>query len=299
MKKVLITGATGFLGQKLYDMYKSSGKYDVRGTYNSHQRDGLVHLDVTNPEETHRLIQDFRPDIVIHSVALSDPDVCEQQKDDATKVNVEGTKNVVSACDEIGAEVDYISTVYVFSGEEGKYKEDAIPQPVNHYGKTKKDAEEVVASRKSGKSRIWRFDKLYGYNGEGKVNDVFDKFTKGAEFKVNNDQVRQPLLVDDVGRALMSAQEKGLTGPFHLAGPDEMSKEALTRRLGELVGGQSLVVGIPEQAQIARRPKDASIVGTRMEELGMRCTPFVEALQIIDRSLHPSTIEGQHSQFKR
>lgn len=287
MAKVLITGASGFLGTKLLDMY--TAKTEVTGTYQRHPREGLVPLDVTNSAQTLELFTNFRPDIVIHTVALSDPDVCEQRRKDAERINHLGTKNVVDACREIGARLDYISTVYVFDGGKGRYSEEDTPRPINWYGTTKLRAEKEVATLPY--HSIYRFDKLYGYNGEGKPNDVFSKIAAGKPFEVNNDQIRQPLLVEDVGRALQLVQEKGLNGIFHLAGPDKISKYELSIQLARLLDKESLVVPIPKKEQLARRPKDVSIVVTKMERLGMRFTPLNEAMRQIENSLAKMTVE--------
>lgn len=296
MKRVLITGASGFLGTKLFEMYSSESETEVLGTYSSNPREGMVQLDVTNPEQTRDIITKFKPDIVIHTVALSDPDICEQRKEDAEGINHLGTKNVVEACREIDARVEYISTVYVFDGKKGHYIEEDTPHPINWYGETKLKAEKEVATLPE--YGIYRFDKLYGYNGEGKPNDAFSKIKAGEPFEVNNDQIRQPLFVDDVGKSLRLVQKRGASGIFHLAGPDNINKYELTRKLAELVEKESLVVPIAEAEQLARRPKDASISATKMERLGMRFTPLDEALHLIEGTL-PDTIEGQKVNLER
>lgn len=289
MSKILITGASGFLGTKLFDMY--TPKAEVLGTYFGHPRERFVSLDVTNSSQTHDLITRFRPDVVIHTVALSDPDVCEQRKDDAERINHLGTKNIVDACREIGARLDYISTIYVFDGEKGHYTEEDTPHPINWYGETKLKAEkEVMILPRWG---IYRFDKLYGYNGLGKPNDLLSKIMADKPFEVNNDQIRQPLLVDDIGRALQRMQELDINGILHLASQDKISKFELTLRLARLLGKESLVVPVPEKQQIARRPKDASIETNKAESLGITFTSLVKAIPMIEGVLQQEDTEGQ------
>jgi dTDP-4-dehydrorhamnose reductase len=289
MSKILITGASGFLGTKLSEMY--APKTEILGTYFGHSREGLVSLDVTNSSQTHDLITRFRPDIVIHTVALSDPDVCEQRKEGAERINYLGTKNIVEACRKTGARLDYISTVYVFDGEKGHYTEEDTPHPINWYGETKLRAEQEVMTLPSW--GIYRFDKLYGYNGLGKPNDLLSKIMADKPFEVNNDQIRQPLLVDDIGRALQRMQELGMNSILHLAGPDKISKFELTLRLARLLGKESLVVPIPEKQQIARRPKDASIETNKAESLGITFTSLERAIPMIEGVLRKEDREGQ------
>jgi dTDP-4-dehydrorhamnose reductase len=81
--------------------------------------------------------------------------------------------------------IDYVSTVYVFDGKKGQYREKDTPNPINWYGKTKLRAEQEVETLPE--YGIYRFDKLYGYNGEGKPNDAFTKIETGKAFEVNSD----------------------------------------------------------------------------------------------------------------
>jgi dTDP-4-dehydrorhamnose reductase len=289
MSKILITGASGFLGTKLLDLFSRDN--EVLGTYSSNNRQGLVPLDITNTQQVHDLMRSFRPDTIIHTVALSDPDICEQQRDRAESINFGGTQNVVEASREVNAKLHYISTVYVFDGQKGHYTEDDKPSPINFYGETKMRAEQAVMGIPN--YAIYRFDKLYGYNGEGRPNDILSKVFAGKPFEVNSDQVRQPLLIDDIGRAIQRVDELGQNGVFHLAGPDNISKYELAQRLAGLLGKEDLVIPVPEKQQIARRPLDASIATVKAEHLGITFTSLESALKRIDTELHGKTIEGQ------
>lgn len=289
MNRILITGASGFLGTKLYDRYFSNANNEVLGTFNSVAREGFVHLDITNSKQVRELITYFSPDIVVHTVALSDPDICEQRREDAEEINHFGTKNIVDACRQVGARLDYISTVYVFDGEKGSYTEEDETHPINWYGETKLRAEQEVSQLPS--FGIYRFDKLYGYNGERKPNDAFSKIGKGKPFEVNSNQTRQPLLIDDVARSLQLIQERSINGIFHLAGPDRLSKYELTVRLARLLGKENLVVPIPEKEQVARRPNDASISTSKVESMGMVFTTLEGGISLIESSLITQGIE--------
>lgn len=281
MSKILITGASGFLGTKLIEMYSS--KAEILGTYFDHPREELVSLDVTDSSQTNDLVTRFCPDVIIHTIALSDPDVCEQRKDDAERINHLGTKNIVDACRRVKARLDYISTVYVFDGDKGDYSEEDIPNPVNWYGETKLRAEmEVMSLPRWG---IYRFDKLYGYNGKGLPNDLLSKIIADERIEANDNFIRQPLLVDDMGSALQKMQELEVNGILHLAGPDKISKYELTLRLARLLGKEYLIIPIQEKQQIARRPKDASILTAKAKSLGIIFTSFEKALEEIARNL--------------
>ena len=304
MKKVFIIGASGFLGNKLYDMYKNLPNYEVVGTYGVNTREDLVKLDITNLEETKELIYRYGPEIVINTAAYTYPDKCEKNKELAEMINHIGTRNIVKACKEVNARLDHISTVYVFDGKKGNYKEDDIPCPINWYGETKLRAEYEVSNSGLNFWSYYRLDKLYGYNNlEGSPNDIFSKIMRGEECKVNNDQIRQPVLIDDVSRALMLIQEKYLSGIFHLAGPDKLTRYELSLRLADLVyqdklarrdlslelvdlfDEKSLIIPVSEKDMLVERPKNVTLITEKIEKKGMVFTPLNEALIEIGKDI--------------
>lgn len=129
MQRILITGASGFIGRRTADLLSDMGA--VTGTYFAKPAQGLLPLDVRDSHQTSQLFEQLRPDIVVHTVALSDPDICEQRPVGAKAINYIGTRNVVEACRRIGAKLFYISTVYVFDGTKGNYLETDQPsQPI-------------------------------------------------------------------------------------------------------------------------------------------------------------------------
>jgi dTDP-4-dehydrorhamnose reductase len=298
MSKILITGASGFLGTKLHDMFSAKAENEVFGTYKTRFRKGLIHLDIDNPTDTHALLKYIRPDIVIHTASLTDINMCQENKEIAEMTNYIGTKNIVEACQSIKARLDYISSAYVFDGEKGNYAEDDIPNPVNWYSETKLMAEREVA--KLQKFGIYRFDKLYGYNGEGRPSDAFSILEKGGMLNANCDQIRQPVLIDDVGHALGVVHEKSSNGIFHLAGPDKMTMHELSVGLAHLVGKENYVNKVPSREQLVRRPKNLTLSTLKAKSLGIKFTTFEEALLNIEGSMNRGRmIEGSPQNRER
>lgn len=276
MKKLLIIGASGFVGTKLQKFF--GDKFIVTGTYTHHYRQGLVELDITNQRAVNELILTEDPDVIIHTAALSDPDVCEQDHHAAEQINFFGTKNIVRAC-RADTRLVYISTVYVFDGQKGNYREDDLCHPINFYGQTKFQAEQEVLRRKN--TIVLRFDILYGYNGPDENSGFFSRIIKGGGLEVNNDQLRQPLMVDDIGRAIVTILDKKESGIFHLAGPDYMTKYELGLALEKLVRQKTELIPVPEKQQIARRPKDVSLNTTKVKDLGITFYSLSEGIQQI------------------
>ncbi len=124
-----------------------------------------------------QFLEAFKPGVVLHLAAYTDVAKAEQDQDLCWKVNVQGTRNVARAADQIEARMVHISSDYVFDGERGNYLETDTPNPSNYYSLTKVVAEEaaraakdVLIVRTSFKESVWRYPVAF-----------MDQFT-GADF---------------------------------------------------------------------------------------------------------------------
>lgn len=135
MKKILITGATGFLGSRLALYYKD--KYEL--LLPTHGE-----LNVSREEAVMEYMEECCPDIVVHCAALSNTWYCEQHPEDSHRVNVQGTVKLAKACKNIGAKLIFMSSDQVYNGTPmlGPLKESDVFQPVNVYGRHKLEAEQ-------------------------------------------------------------------------------------------------------------------------------------------------------------
>src|SRR3989339_1284957 len=286
MSKVLIIGASGFLGRSLFTSFASNPNYETHGTethgtYSQRQRPQLDHLDIKNRYDVHAYIEQIQPNIVIHTAAVPDPDYCETNKKAAQQLIVEGTKHVVGACQEINAQLIYISTTYVYGGEKAPYREKDPTDPINYYGKLKVKAENIVQLLSLPWS-ILRFDFLYGYNGEGMPNGLVGKLLSGNQVKANSVQMRKPLFVDDVASAIKKIIGVNGSGIYHLSGPHQITKYQLCQRLATVVGVPvSNISPIKFEAQAAPRGNDTSLLTERLDALDFIFTPIDAALKII------------------
>ena len=95
-KKVLIIGATGFLGKKCYTLFKK--QFNVAGTFFNRPLQGLKKLDIRSNREVQKIMNYTNPDIVVHTAAMINIEKCEKNKNDAWEINVNATKNIVQSC---------------------------------------------------------------------------------------------------------------------------------------------------------------------------------------------------------
>lgn len=149
--KILITGANGFLGyyltekllQKKYTVV-ATGKGGSRLPFTQFSNLTYSEMDFTLPSRVHEVFEKYSPDVVIHAGAMSKPDDCEQDRQQAYRVNVEGTLTLLLKAAETKSFFVYVSSDFIFDGDRGMYREEDDADPVNFYGKTKLVAEEAV-----------------------------------------------------------------------------------------------------------------------------------------------------------
>ncbi|MBZ9687280.1 sugar nucleotide-binding protein [Clostridium estertheticum] len=155
MKKVLLTGASGFFASRFYTYYKN--KYEILPL--SH-RD----LDITDERRCLEIIQSFKPDYVIHTAAIADTGLCERNPELSFEINVKGSINIAKACSLAKSKLIYLSSEQIFNGnfEKGPYNENHIPRPNTVYGNHKLQAEDEL---KGIIEELWilRFSWLFGF----------------------------------------------------------------------------------------------------------------------------------------
>lgn len=133
--KVLITGASGYVGSSIYKFLEKKN-LSVIGLYKNHKLfDELVYADLTSKESTDEVVAKTNPDVIIHTAADAHTNTCEQNPDYARKLNVDGTRNIVNICSKNNIRIIYISTFGCFNKDK-----DSV------YLKTKSEAEEIVKS---------------------------------------------------------------------------------------------------------------------------------------------------------
>ena len=239
MKKVLITGANGFLGQHLY-LYLTSLQYNVMATGRGQCRitqDAVNYTptDLTDKEAIARLVAEYQPNVIIHNAAMSKPDECDNNRELSVQTNVESTRLLLShAC----GHFIYISTDFIF-GENGPHYEDEQPGPLNFYGETKLMAEKLVKA--SGKPySIVRPVFIYGKQHEGMrpsfLHWVRDNLAAGKRIKVTSDQLRTPTYAVDICKGIHRIIDLEATGDFHLAGQDILSPYDMAMKVAEVLG---------------------------------------------------------------
>lgn len=222
---VLITGIAGQLGYDVANELSRRGIVaigsDIREeneVINKSNWNRYVQLDITDKEAVYKVIEELKPDAIIHCAAWTNVDgaEAEENKPLVKKINVDGTDNLVKAAKELGAKFLYISTDYVFDGEgEEPWKpDDKNYNPQNYYGQTKLDGELSVSSQLE-KFFIVRIAWVFGLNGKNFIKTMYNVGKNHKEVRVVNDQIGTPTFTYDLARLLVDMIQTDKYGYYH------------------------------------------------------------------------------------
>lgn len=275
--KILITGGSGLLGKKLLKIL--SFNHEVGGTYLTRPHENCKHLDVTDRKAVEQFIDLYRPDTVVHTAAIKDADFCEENKELAWRVNVEGTKNLVDTCKKHSIKFVCISSDYVFEGRDEPYDEQAKTNPINFYGLTKLEGERAVKEELINYIII-RPTILYGYNDGN--DETFITFTRrlipqGA-VKVDNYVKKYPLLVDDVASLIEKLLKNDERGTFHIGGEEGVTRYEWALRIAETFDVDKSKIKPVKVQYRASRPRNVQLQSSKKDRTELIITSLEDGL---------------------
>ncbi|KUJ17736.1 putative methionine adenosyltransferase 2 subunit beta [Mollisia scopiformis] len=253
-RTALVTGATGLLGRQVIIAFQRAG-YDVVGTgFSRAKPPSMLKLDLNSSSSIASVLDETKPDVVVHCAANRFPDKCDSDPDGTRALNITASQTLAQLCAQRSIFLLYISTDYVFPGVEGEapYEVDAVPRPTNLYGETKWEGEKAVLGEGNGGAVVLRVPVLYGSveeevgNKESAVNVLMDAVWKvqKEEMKMDHWAVRYPTNTEDVGRVctdtatkyLDSDNRSSLPPILHFSSEDKMTKYEICELLAEIMG---------------------------------------------------------------
>lgn len=288
-RRVLITGASGLLGRALYREFRRPGNWEVLGLAFSRASGELKAVDLKDKQAVDRVIQEFKPSIIIHSAAERRPDVVEKQEDATRQLNIEATRYLCEAAGDVGAWVLYISTDYVFDGTKPPYKTTDEPNPLNKYGVSKLEGEKVTfeVSRDNGILRLPILFSEVKDLEESAVTCLFPKVKDTSKPCVMSDYERRfPTNCDDVAYVVRQLaekrlQDKSIKGIFHWSGDENMTKYDMAVTMATAFGIPTNHIQADKTPSTgAKRPFNSQLDSSRLEQMGIvKRTKFAEEIK--------------------
>lgn len=295
--RVLVTGANGLLGQKLCELLDAESGVELIATARGNsrmtlQRGKFLTLDVTRQDDVEMVISESKPDVVIHTAAMTQVDQCETDQEVCWLNNVTAVNYVGKACEHVEAHLIHLSTDFVFDGSHGPLDELEKPNPISHYGKSKLASELEVEDLRNPWTII-RTVLVYGVTRDQSRSNIVlwvkKSLEEGKTIRVVNDQWRTPTLAEDLAVGCWLAARKKALGIFHVSGSEMMTPYEIALRTADHFGlDQSLIheTNSTEFRQAAARPpKTGFIIEKARRELGYEPRTFREGLALVAAQL--------------
>lgn len=277
MKKLLITGSTGFLGSRLALYYKD--KYELLLPTHSE-------LNVSREEAVMAYMEQFQPDIVLHCAALSNTWYCEQHLDESHRVNVQGTVKIAKACKHIGAKLVFMSSDQVYNGTSvsGPLKEQDVFQPVNVYGRHKLEAEQR-ALRNNPMSVALRLTWMYDVpSSPMKLNsnilvNIQKALDEGTTIKAATHEYRGVTNVWEVVRNMEQTLELP-GGIYNYGSGNHIDSYTLFLKVANIMGTKEPSTFIlPDEERFSEQTRNLTMDCSLINNFGIRFNDSVEGIE--------------------
>ncbi len=227
MKKLLITGASGFLGWNVCRHAKNN--WQVFGTVFSNPVEipgcKQISIDLTNFRDLKRAFNNIKPDAVIHTAAEAQPDPCEQNPEKTDRINIIATEHIAVLCADASIPFVFTSTDLVFDGEHPPYTESDPVSPILRYGEQKVYAEERIQTLFPA-AAICRMPLMYGDpspSSPGSLHPILTSLQNKKSINLFTDQIRTPLCTNSAAKGLLHAINN-FQGIIHLGGNNIISR---------------------------------------------------------------------------
>ncbi len=233
MKRIIITGAAGLLGQHLIHYLESVSNTDpdfsilsidkAVNPFKNRANIRFIQADITEFDSLKSTIEDFKPDLIFNCASYNDVDGAEENKRLTDDINVHLVENLLALSPK---KIIHFSSDYVFNGLHGPYSEEDTALPINYYGQTKYRSEKIL--QESGENYlIVRSNVLYGTGKDIRLNFVtwlIGSLRKNKRVRIVTDQFGNPTYAGNLAEAAIEAARMGFSGILHIAGKDYLSR---------------------------------------------------------------------------
>ena len=288
MKKLVVTGASGFLGWHLCQLAKQ--QWDVYSTYFFHQIEisgvSLLKVDLRDFQALKQLFQQVQPSAVMHTAAQSSPNYCQTHPEESYEINVMTSLNIAGLCADYDIPYIFTSTDLVFNGLNPPYRETDPVSPVNAYGEQKVRAEGEILARYP-QATICRMPLMFGMatpTATSFMQPFMQTLKEGKELALFTDEFRTPASGKTAAQGLLMVLEKQVQGIIHLGGKERVSRYDFGRLLVEVFQLPETGLKSCRQQDVkmaAPRPADVSLDSYKAFGLGYQPLSIREELEIL------------------
>ncbi|MFB2934699.1 NAD(P)-dependent oxidoreductase [Aerosakkonemataceae cyanobacterium BLCC-F154] len=285
MKRLLITGASGFLGWNLCQLAQQ--EWQIYGTYFSKAVEipnvNLIKIDLRDFQQLKNLFQQIKPAAVIHTAAQSNPNFCQTHPEESTIINVTTSSNIAGLCADYSIPCAFTSTDLVFNGLNPSYQETDLVSPVNLYGEQKVLAEQEMLA-KYPQIAVCRMPLMFGIAPLGATSFIqpfIKTLREGKALSLFTDEVRTPVSGKTAAKGLLLALEK-VNGVIHLGGKESISRYEFGKLMAEILElpQDKLTACLQKDVPMAAaRPKDVSLNSDKAFALGYQPLSLREELE--------------------
>lgn len=265
--KILLTGSKGLLGINFLENF--SKKYKIFAI-SYHNKDNLkfnntsfLDLDIRKTNELKRQITKFSPNLIIHAASYGDVDFCQNHKREAYRLNTLVTENIAKMCKKQSIKLIFLSTNAIYDGTKPPYNEKSVPNPVNHYGATKLEAEQRIL-KTSPNFIILRAMTMYGWNQPSERQNpatwIKEKLENGEKINMVNDIYNNALYVYSAAQIMDKLINKWTAGEvFNIAGSDCINRFEFAKKIANTFKYDSSLINPVKSSffkQSGPRPKN-------------------------------------------
>lgn len=290
--KVFVTGVNGQLGHDVMNELNKRG-YEGLGSDIAEKYSGVadgsavttmpyVSLDITDEEKVKKVIEEYKPDAIVHCAAWTAVDMAEDDDkvEKVRAINADGTKYIAEACKEIDSKMVYISTDYVFNGQGERpwQPDDKNYEPLNVYGQTKLEGE-LNVSGILDKYFIVRIAWVFGLNGKNFIKTMVNVGKSHDEVRVVNDQIGTPTYTLDLSVLLVDMIETDKYGYYHATNDDNgeyISWYDFTKEIYRQAGMNTKVIPVSTEEyglSKAKRPFNSRLDKSKLVKAGFKPLP--------------------------
>lgn len=287
MKRLLITGVSGFLGWHTCQLLKR--EWNVYGTCFSKSVNSLginiLNVDLTNFQEVKQIFQTIKPDAVIHTAAQSNPNFCQVNPQEAEVINVRASGDIAGLCADYGIPCVFTSTDLVFNGLNPPYRETDPVSPISYYGEQKVRAENLMLTRYP-QTTICRMPLMFGQatpTATSFIQPFIETLQAGNELKLFIDEFRTPVSANTAAQGLLLALNK-VQGYLHLGGKERISRYEFGCLLVNVLQLPQTGLNTCHQGDVempAPRPPDVSLDSSNAFALGYNPLSLREELEAL------------------